>query len=278
VIQEPVNRDAILDAEIAKELADVELTVWRHALIAGKVVDVLCIIDKGHYSARLYHIYGSGDNRSVAVSYGYSDVNIECAINQIVEDHEEDYERQYPTGFNAMPAGTEMDHLVALAIVQRGRYTPTFVEVLVPRDITHLTDLLVNDFEHNPANRLRYMQATESDELPILVRRKWYKGFEVWRPSRDFEQAQEVMQEIANDIHGGAHLSFDGDCFCPPPWRCSFTGWRIMGEKPIHSFGDTAQLAVCRCLLKKDLWHRKEILSDLTQEAQDMGMYESKDT
>lgn len=56
-----------------------------------------------------------------------------------------------------------------------------------------------------------------------------------------------LMSFAAYDVHGGLTLSYDGDCFVPPPCRVSLTGW----SGCYRGCGRTIQEAVVRALYHK---------------------------
>ena len=51
---------------------------------------------------------------------------------------------------------------------------------------------------------------------------------------------QKRIEEAAHGVHGGCLLSFDGDCFAPPPWRAAVSRWAVSGE----GRGDTPERAI----------------------------------
>lgn len=271
-MSDSVDRDDILEAEIKTwpEQPGV-LLVWRHATIKGKQHEVLCSIAEGDYSISWYRIHGTGDQRGYTQHNESSDVSIDHAVAKMNLRFEEEEARRNPQGIDAMPAGPEMDRQIAIALRDKQSGRQVFLEVVELRDVSHLNDLFVTDFNHSRLNDYRFHVSHELGILPVLVRRPGDLGLEVWMPSTDRTQAYELIEELGADIHGTVHLTYDGDCFEPPPWDCYATWWAF--EKA-HGFAYTAELAICRCFLQKNMRHRQQALEELTQLDQDLGLYD----
>jgi len=56
---------------------------------------------------------------------------------------------------------------------------------------------------------------------------------------------QRQIETAARGVHGGCLLSFDGDCFDPPPWRAAVSRWAVQGE----GRGDTPEQAIEAALI-----------------------------
>lgn len=166
------------------------------------------------------------------------------AIMMLLADYAEEVRRHRPVGVDAMEAGHELDLACALARTtwKHGNQAPTYVEAY----LLDCAGALPEQLTPQEYERLGYR--TAMGPVVCVVREKWFLPPQLFRPSVDWNDAMLLFDDLGSTMWGSAGISFDGDCFDPPPWRISYSGGfaNITGGVAV---GETGPLAISRAFL-----------------------------